>query len=134
MRKTLDTQALEGAIERARRQEVNFPQFVSLIEAAGVEGYVVDVRRRVLDYRGHGGSHAERSHAADAPTPVAEAFDPDGLKEALARAQRRESEYPIFLMEIGGAGVRFYTVHVAARLVVYEGGGRCHVEQIPRAA
>lgn len=110
---------------------LTFPQVLGKLAAAGVEGYVCDLRRATKTYYLPDGEYLDiTAHRADAP--VAERFDAARVEAAVGQSQRNEHSYRDFCRKIAEAGCAGYIVSLLGRRAVYFGRtGETHVEHFP---
>jgi uncharacterized protein YbcV (DUF1398 family) len=98
-----------------------YPQLFDALKNIGVERYEVNVLKHEIKYVGGGTSLSAPPPKEFHPLTAGKKFDEAGLKLALARVQRRETNYEQFLAEIAAAGVGFYRVDMQPRTVTYHG-------------
>ena len=115
---------------------MTFGQIVGALEAAGFEGYQVDLRAGTAAYYLPSGESlslaAARPAVADAPR-----FDRDAVVEAIRSAQRGDPGYSYlgFCATVARAGCVGYLVSFPGRRVVYVGRtGETHTEHFPGQA
>ncbi|MBS0477933.1 MAG: DUF1398 domain-containing protein [Proteobacteria bacterium] len=115
---------------------MTFPAIVDALMAAGLDGYLTDLRAGETRYYAPGGDSRCFSHAHPG-SPVALAFDGDAVRDVIREAQERLPDYRYlgFLDKIAAAGCAGYVVSFPGRRVLYFGrDGETHVEHFPRAA
>jgi uncharacterized protein YbcV (DUF1398 family) len=101
------------------------------LDAAGVESYHADYRRRSTTY--YLPSGASYSVALHTPSsPVTDVFDAEAVRASIRGAQRGEVRYPEFVQRTVAAGCVGYIVWITGRHVRYFGRrGEDHVEPFP---
>jgi uncharacterized protein YbcV (DUF1398 family) len=122
-------------LEGAASNTMTFPQIVSTLMEAGFEGYFVDFRRGRVAYYLPSGDSVELSGAKPS-LPVAVAFNPTVVKEAIREAQMLAPGYSYkgFVGKMAGAGCAGYMVSFLGRRVLYFGrSADTHVEHFPSA-
>lgn len=131
---TIDIQAAVAEATRGSEDgRLNFPQVLGLLMAAGVEGYLCDLRRDTKTYYLPDGQSIEVD-ATPLETPVALAFDAAIVAEAVGRSQRGAHDYKAFCEMVMAAGCAGYIVSMPGRRVVYFGRtAEIHVEHFPPA-
>jgi uncharacterized protein YbcV (DUF1398 family) len=125
----------QKCLEGAESNTMTFPQIVSTLLEAGFEGYFVDFRRGMVSYYLPSGDSVELPGAKPA-IPVAAAFDPAVVREAIREAQTlaRGYTYIGFVAKVAAAGCAGYIVSFLGRRVLYFGRtADTHVEHFPSA-
>lgn len=113
---------------------LSFPDIVGLLADAGFDGYLVDFRRDACVYYLPDGDSLElpSPHAA---SPVAEAFRPDLVADAVREAQANAPgySYPGFCAKVTAAGCAGYLVSILGRRVIYfSRNAQTHIEPFPQ--
>ncbi len=120
------------ATELIQHKKINYPQFIDLLVAAGVNRYAVEVGpNRITFYGGGGEAHIEEG------TPLGEeqpgAYNELALRATITDAQKGLIDHPAFLRRIFEAGVTSYEVNLHSRHITYRGEGHSYKEEIPSA-
>jgi uncharacterized protein YbcV (DUF1398 family) len=116
----------------SKEERWEYPRIFNALKDAGVEYYETSVRDHTIVYSGGGDQLNEDPGGDSVELSVAEAFNSDEVKAAIARNQNKETDYVQFLREIAAAGVQAYRVDMTERTVTYKGGnGQVHVERVP---
>ncbi len=126
-------QAIENCVALSLTGEIQFPEVVGRLAAAGVERYHADYcRDEVTYYLPSGETHVVPvEHKAG---PLGEVFDAGAVAAAVGQSQRAEHTYRDFVRKTMAAGCVGYFVQLAGRRVIYFGrNGDCHVEYFPTA-
>ena len=100
---------------------------------AGVDGYAVDFRRSIRTYYMPSGEAIELP-TDPTPTPVAERFDAEVVKAALAEAKAQVPGYTYkgFCAKVANGGCAGYLVSFLGKRVLYYGRtGETHTEYFP---
>lgn len=123
--------AIETTFHASNEGRIYFGQVVAQLMALQVESYHVDYRTgRATYYLPQGDTldlHFETPAAA-----IAQAFDTQGVRNAISGAQQGLVMYPEFKRLSQAAGCIGYTVWLAGRHVTYYGRqGETHVEHFP---
>lgn len=128
----MDEATIQSVYLQAREKKWVYPQLFDALKAAGVERYEVDVLKYEIKYVG-GKTSIVHPAPADFEPLKRGAFDPAAFKVALTRSQKQESTYPQFLAEIAAAGIVWYRVDMAPRVVTYHGQDKRNkiVEPVP---
>lgn len=134
MRATMKATA-ERCMRGAEENAIAFPAILTALKDAGIEGYLVDLRRAAATY------YATDGEAVDVAThrtrsPVAAAFDPARIGRAIREAQTSAPGYTYlgFCETVAAAGCAGYIVSIPGARVVYFGRtGETLVEPFPRA-
>lgn len=130
------TAILHDCHEASEHDRMNFPQILSALTAAGIEGYTVDFRRATKIYYQPDGDSLELSFPA-VEVPIAAAFDADAVQAAVREAQANAAGYTYrgFCEKVMAAGCAGYIVSLLGRRVVYFGRtAETHVEHFPGQA
>ncbi len=125
---------VRDTISASNAGNLHFPQVVQALLHAGVESYAVDYRAaRTTVYWPDG---ATLSLPLSEPEQgIADAFSSEGVRQAIAGAQRGEVMYPAFKALTQRAGCIGYTVWLSGRHVSYYGRqGESHIEPFPPQA
>ena len=112
---------------------MTFPQIVSALIEAGVDGYAVDLRRATAIYYLSDGQAIELE-AAKTTELVAERFDAAMVRQAIGEAQALVPGYTYkgFCAKVARAGCAGYLVSFPGRRVLYYGRtGETHTEHFP---
>lgn len=111
-----------------------FGHVVGKLMEAGVERYHADLlRAEKIYYMPDGTSH--RTPCAFVATTPANAFNADGIVDAIRAIQGQNITYAEFCERIAAAGCVGYLVSLAGRRAVYYGRtGDSYVEPFPSAA
>lgn len=123
---------IREAVRGSNAGRIHFREVVRLMLEAGVESYFADYRADTKTfYLASGESFSLDLESPDVGIP--QAFDVDGIKAALRRAQQGEIMYPAFKQLTREAGCVGYTVWIAGRCATYFGRrGEIHVEHFPQ--
>jgi uncharacterized protein YbcV (DUF1398 family) len=126
-------QAIENCLALSLAGEIQFPEVVGRLAAAGVERYHADYcREEVTYYITSGETHVATSQH-DAGT-IGHSFDATAVAAAVGQSQRAEHTYRDFVRKTMAAGCVGYFVQLTGRRVIYFGRtGDCHVEYFPSA-
>ena len=124
-------ETIERAAKASKDGSAHFPEIVALLVGVGVESYFADYRAHLTTYYLPDGA----THSVALPPPdvaIADAFDADGVRQAIRGAQAGRVMYPEFLRLSRAAGCVGYVVWLAGRHVSYFGRrGETHVEHFP---
>ena len=124
---------IKKILAEAAAQKWPYPKVFDALKAAGVEYYETVVPRHEITYHGAGGQLKEGAPDGFQPVQAADQFNQPGVRAAILRTQRRETDYPQFLREIAAAGVHTYRVDMKDRTVSYKGArGELYVETVPQ--
>lgn len=124
--------AIKNAMAKSRTKKINFPKYVELLTKANVTGYVVDVRSHQITFFGPGGE----AYIEQGPSTLdgrCGLYDLDGLKSAIADAQKEIIDYPTFLSRIYAAGILSYDVNCRDLKIKYIGEEHSYKEMIIKA-
>jgi uncharacterized protein YbcV (DUF1398 family) len=122
---------IEECVRRSHEGTIGFAEVVGKLTKLGVETYLADYRRRENVYYFPSGETLAVK-IAPPEVPVADAFDADGVGEAVRGAQSGAVKYPEFMLRTMNAGCVGYFVWIAGRHVQYFGrGGQVHIERFP---
>lgn len=127
-------QSVAAACLRAAEDgTMTFPQIVGMLIGEGFESYCVDFRRAAATYHFPDGTNFELPmHALD--VPVAAAFDPEPIRQAIREAQQQVPGYSYrgFCRKVAQAGCAGYIVSFSGRRALYLGRtAETHVEHFP---
>jgi len=123
--------AIEATFHASNEGSIHFGQVVAQLMAQQVESYHVDYRTGRATYYLPQGDTLDLHFEAPATT-IAQAFDTQGVRNAIAGAQQGRVMYPEFKRLSQEAGCIGYTVWLAGRHVTYYGHqGETHVERFP---
>lgn len=126
-------QAIEGCHALSLAGEIQFPEVVGRLAAAGVERYHADYSRGEVTYYLISGESlvTPAEHGAES---IGLAFDARAVAAAVGQSQRAEHTYRDFVQKTMAAGCVGYFVQLTGRRVIYFGRhGDCHVEHFPSA-
>ncbi len=121
--------AIKSAMTKSRAKKINFPKYVELLTKANVTGYVVDVRSHQITFFGPGGE----AYIEQGPSTLGGRcglYDIEGLKSAIADAQKEIIDYPTFLARIYEAGILSYDVNCRDLKIKYIGEEHSYKEMI----
>lgn len=116
----MNDESIQQIYKDAAEKKYSYPHLFDALKAAGVERYEVDVLKYEIKYVG-GKTSVLHPPPADFQPLTLGAFDAAAFKIALTRAQKQETTYPQFLAEIAAAGIVWYRVDMATRVVSYYG-------------
>jgi uncharacterized protein YbcV (DUF1398 family) len=123
-------QGIRDARTKVSTQKLDFPQFVDLLDKAGVNRYSVEVgAHRIIYYGAASEVHIENGPAVNDVLPAE--YNAEAIKAAISASQRRDIDYPTFLKRIHEAGVVSYEVNIRAREIRYRGETMSYKEKIP---
>jgi uncharacterized protein YbcV (DUF1398 family) len=130
----MNQQAKQAAEACAADSDRNapFPEIVTRLMAAGFERYHTDLRRgEKTFYMPDGASHVVACEPV--PTPFAESFSAEDVRDAVRAIQRHEINYKEFCARIARAGCVGYLVSFPGQRALYYGRtGDNYVEMFPR--
>jgi uncharacterized protein YbcV (DUF1398 family) len=121
--------AIKSAMAKSRARKIDFPKYVELLTKADVTGYVVDVRSHEITFFGPGGE-AYVEPGTSALEGRCGLYDLEGLKSAIADAQKEVIDYPTFLARIFAAGILSYDVNCRDLKIKYIGEEHSYKELI----
>ncbi|GAA5120288.1 hypothetical protein GCM10023212_13820 [Luteolibacter yonseiensis] len=109
-----------------------FPEVLSTLAGAGIEGYLVDYRKETTTYFLPSGEFVELAHP-DSPGPaVAGEFRARTVEENVRKSQANLHTYKEFSAAVREAGCAGYIVSLLGKRVTYFGRtGETHVELMP---
>ncbi len=125
-------EAVKEGLVKVRSGEMNYPQFISHLAAAGVTGYTAEVASYRIVFHGKGGQTI-----LEAGVPVVDSrqnpgrFSQGGIQAAIEDAQKMRIDHPTFLKRIYDSGITVYDVDTLKRRIVYKGAGGSYTEAIP---
>ncbi len=124
--------AIKSAMAKSKAKKINYPKYVELLTKANVTGYVVDVKSHQITFFGPGGeAYIEQSPSTlDGRCGL---YDLEGLKSAIADAQKEVIDYPTFLSRIYAAGILSYDVNCRDLKIKYIGEEHSYKEMIVKA-
>ena len=128
------TDLARACLKGAETGAMAFPEVVGALMGAGFDGYAVDFRRGATTYFLPEGDFVDLK--TDHALPVAQAFDAEGIREAIREAQALVEGYTYqgFCTKVTGAGCAGYVVSFPGRRVLYYGrNGETHTEHFPDA-
>ncbi|HTM81099.1 DUF1398 domain-containing protein [Asticcacaulis sp.] len=117
----------------SEEDRLDFPQILTALHQAGVEGYMVDFRRSTKTYYLSDGESLELS-SPDSDVKVSALFDASTVEAAVREAQTKAPGYTYkgFCAKVMQAGCAGYIVSILGRRVVYFGRtAETHVEHFP---
>lgn len=123
----------ENCLKGAESGQMNFPQIVAALTAAGFDGYQIDYRRNVATYYLRDGATVAFDMEVGG-AQVAQQFDAPALKAAIVEAQTAAPGYSYrsFCDKAKAAGCAGYLVSVGGRRVLYFArSGETHTEFMP---
>lgn len=124
--------AIKSAMAKSKAKKINFPQYVALLTKANVTGYFVDVRTHQITFFGPGGE----AYIEQGPSTLegrCGLYDLEGLRSAIAEAQKELIDYPTFLAKIYAAGILSYDVNCRDLKIRYNGEEHSYKEMIIKA-
>src|SRR5437879_86070 len=101
---SMDELLVQSILRRSVAEQWTYPRIFDALKHAGVEYYVADVDRQRIAYYGGKHFHEQRLVLGGAMLDVAPELNRDGLLQAIARTQSKETTYLQFLKEIAAAG------------------------------
>lgn len=126
-----DRGRIEEIAEKSKIEKWPYPKIFNALKAAGVEYYETSVSTHEIVYHGSGKSWTEPAPDGFGTLQVSPEFDGAGVKEAILRNQRKETDYTGFLQGIAAAGCTHYRVDMNTREIAYMGHGEQYVEKVP---
>jgi uncharacterized protein YbcV (DUF1398 family) len=123
---------LKDKIQECYKKATSYPDLVKHLIQVGIESYTVDVSSSTILYRLAQGQ--TMLHPGTAEIRIIEnTFDKNKTIQAIRNNQQGKTDYPGFMKEIAGAGVRFYeaTLIGSNKRVTYIGTGGFYEEAIP---
>lgn len=126
-----DRGRIEEIAEKSKVEKWPYPKIFNALKAAGVEYYETSVLTHEIVYHGSGESWTEPAPDGFGTLQVSPEFDGAGVKEAILRNQRKETDYTGFLQGIAAAGCTHYRVDMNTREIAYMGHGEQYVEKVP---
>jgi uncharacterized protein YbcV (DUF1398 family) len=129
----LNKEILERAIALNKEGKIDFSEFLSELNDAGVQSYRVDVPTKTLIYSAGEGkeNYEENGWKGEEALDIAENYNEEEVKIALKRAQTKQTDFPSFLKEVGQAGIMYYLVDVPSRTIRYVGNGGSYESTVP---
>lgn len=129
----LNKEILEGAIAQKNRNGIDYAEILSKLDEAGVRSYKVEVPTKTLVYSAgeNKESYEEKDWNDGQVLEVAPDYNEAHLKDVLARAERKDIDFPTFLKEIGQAGILYYLVDVPSKTIRYVGNGGSYQSTVP---
>ncbi len=124
--------AIKSAMAKSKAKKINYPKYVELLTKANVTGYVVDVKSHQITFFGPGGE----AFIEQGPSVLdgrCGLYDLEGLKSAIADAQKEVIDYPTFLARIYAAGILSYDVNCRDLKIKYKGEEHSYKETIAKA-
>lgn len=120
-------------IQECYKNASNYPDLAKRLNGIGVESYTVDTASSAILYRFSGGKNVLHAGNTTART-ICEKFDEQKTIQAIRNNQQGKTDYPGFMNEIAGAGVRFYEATLCGenKRVTYIGTGGFYEESIPQ--
>lgn len=126
-----DRGRIEEIAEKSKVEKWPYPKIFNALKAAGVEYYETSVSTHEIVYHGSGESWTEPAPDGFGTLQVSPEFDVAGVREAILRNQRKETDYTGFLQGIAAAGCTHYRVNMNTREIAYKGHGEQYVEKVP---
>ncbi len=128
--------AIEKKIEdietQAEKEGWPYPKLFEALKDAGVISYDVFVASHTRSYHSKS-TDWQVIEPLEVSLIVAQSFNEESIKKALARRRDRQANYGEFLKELGQAGVKEYSIDMHNRTATYKGdAGQEYVERIPR--
>jgi len=123
--------AIEEIAEKSKAEKWPYPKIFDSLKAAGVEYYETSVSTHEIVYHGSGQSWTEPAPEGFATLEVSSTFDGAGVRDAILKNQRKETDYTEFLQGIAAAGCTHYRVNMNTREIAYMGHGQQYVEKVP---
>jgi uncharacterized protein YbcV (DUF1398 family) len=113
-------EALDACTRASDEASLKFPEIVARLIGLGVEQYHADLlRSEKTYYLPDGATYVSR--CAPIGAPIAEAFDPAGIADAVRASQAKQIDYPEFCERAAAAGCTGYFVSMAGRRALYLG-------------
>jgi len=123
---------IEEIAEKSKTEKWPYPKIFNSLKDAGVKYYETSVSTHEIVYHGSGESWVEPAPEGFVTLEVSPAFDAAGVRDAILRNQRKETNYTEFLRGIAAAGCTHYRVDMNAREIAYMGGkGEAYIEKVP---
>ncbi len=126
-----DRNAIEEIAEKSKAEKWPYPKIFDSLKAAGVEYYETSVSTHEIVYHGSGQSWTEPAPEGFVTLEVSSTFDGAGVRDAILKNQRKETDYTEFLQGIAAAGCTHYRVNMNTREIAYMGHGQQYVEKVP---
>ena len=127
----LDKKRVAEIYTAGKREQWPYPKIFEALEAAGVEGYIVDVASHTVIYYGDNTSCIENSPAGFSGITPNKHFAAAAVQSAIERNLGKAFNDSMFLQEMARAGVISYRVEMKARTVTYKGwSGEEYVEPV----
>jgi uncharacterized protein YbcV (DUF1398 family) len=126
-----DRNTIEEIAEKSKAEKWPYPKIFNSLKDAGVEYYETSVSTHEIVYHGSGESWAEPAPEGFVTLEISSTFDAAGVRDAILRNQRKETDYTEFLQGIAAAGVTHYRVDMNTREIAYMGHGEQYVEKVP---
>ncbi len=126
-----DRGRIEEIAEKSKVEKWPYPKIFNALKAAGVEYYETSVSTHEIVYHGSGESWTEPAPDGFGTLQVSPEFDVAGVREAILRNQKKETDYTGFLQGIAAAGCTHYRVNMNTREIAYKGHGEQYVEKVP---
>ncbi len=122
---------IQATFDASHQGRMHFGEVIAQLSGVQVESYQVDYRCGRASYYLADGAVVDLGFERPRQ-PIADAFDGDALRAAIADAQQGRLMYPEFKQLSQRAGCVGYTVWLAGRQVTYLGRrGQIHVERFP---
>lgn len=129
----MNIQIIDECTRLSLANEITFPQQLMKLAANNIERYSVDLVALTKSAYDTNNEWYVSNLAIDVE-PVAEHFDAEALKNAIAAAQQQKINYRTFLDQAIAAGCCWYEVFITGKKVIYAGrNGDQHVELFPSA-
>lgn len=130
----IDKAQLVKEIKSIYQEAKNYPDLVKKLIDIGIQSYTVDVSSGIILYRLAEGVTCEHepNHVIEL-RKIEQQHDIDRTIQAIRNNQQGKTNYPTFMKEIAGAGVRFYEATLTGnnKRVTYIGVGSIYEEAIP---
>ena len=127
-----DLNAIEEIAEKSKAEKWPYPKIFNSLKDAGVEYYETSVSTHEIVYHGSGESWTEPAPEGFVTLEVSPTFDGAGVRDAILKNQRKETNYTEFLQGIAAAGCTQYRVDMNTREIAYMGdNGEAYIEKVP---
>ena len=121
---------IQEAISLTQSKKISYPEFIDLLEKAGINRYAVQVAAGQITFYGAAGvAHVEQSPAVIS-TPLGR-YGEAALRAAISDAQKGVIDHAAFLKKIHDAGIASYETNVRDRTLRYRGEIQSYKEEIP---
>ncbi len=120
---------IQNAVSLVGKRDISYPQFIDLLEKAGVNRYAVQVGAgQIVFYGAAGVAHVEQSPAVIS-TPLGR-YGETALRAAISDSQKGVIDHAAFLKRIHDAGIASYETNVRDRTIRYRGETQSYKEMI----